>query len=307
MSSEKGHWVEELFPPAFQYSAEKNFSLMTGERNEGRNNRQKRVMLTAENIRDIYQRVSSLALAETNTVRQEEAEKTKTDLTSVVPLKDILQINNLEKNVVWSPEELEIFRKEFRSLNKGYSNLRVKVQELEKYCKHLEESLKSSMKESESVKSKFEVLKKANKRQTIHNDILKSELKTATSEVNTLHEINISIAEERDNLLKKNSELQIQLNKEQIENKKLNEKLEDAKAEFTKELTSEHENLRNTYVLRIQSLMGELETAVRNYDMEREQHISTKHGLQELLRHFASMTKIADSPNIDQIDRKSVV
>lgn len=298
MSSKNGHWVEELFPPTFQYSAE-NFNLKD-EKYGSVNSQQKRVLLTAENIQDIYQQVNSLALAGTNSLKKEEQTKqSEQGLPAMALEKDLPKSHGPE--VIWTVEELNIFRKEFCSLKKENSQLHVKVKELEKYCKNLEELSKSLLKGSESMKTKLDDFKKANKRQTIHNDILKSELKTATSAIETLHQMNVCLMEEKDNLLKKSSELQVQLNKERIEKLKLNQSLESAKSDFSRELICEQESLRNAYEVKINSLKDERDDAVTNYAQERDQHISTKHGLQELLRHFSSLTETAGSIKKDQL------
>ena len=222
-------------------------------------------------------------------------------MTDITPERDPPKSYDPEENVIWTAEELKIFRKEFCSLKKENSQVSVKVQELEKYSKHLEETLSASVKGSDSMKAKLDVMKKANQRQTIQNDILKSELKTATSAIETLHQMNTSLNEERDSLLKKNSELQVWLNKERIENMRLNEHMENAKSDFTKQLISEKEKLQHIYESRIQSLMSELDATIKNYDKERDQHINTKQALQELLRHFSSLTETNGSVKIDQI------
>lgn len=61
MESSQKHWVQELFPPAFQYS-EEDFSLIYNSKYTPRIT-SKSSGITANEIKDIYQKVSEVNLA----------------------------------------------------------------------------------------------------------------------------------------------------------------------------------------------------------------------------------------------------
>ncbi|XP_014774919.1 uncharacterized protein LOC106872432 [Octopus bimaculoides] len=304
MESSQKHWVQELFPPAFQYS-EDDFSLICNPKYTSRIS-SKSPGITANEIKDVYQKV-----AEINLAKKIAEEKKAADIKQREnDMEYLFGGRNLEpktktsgKRVVWTSDELSILRSKQEGIKKENTEMKVRLQKQETYIKQLEEKATVLTTISNEALENISSLKKVNEQQHIYIVSLKTELKSANSTIESLYKINSELSEEWEKLLKKTSELKVLLNKKQNEYEKNVKQLENTKLDLSKKLELNIEKLKASYKSKLELLSDQLNNYQSKYLSEYQQHSVSKKELQNLVQHFLKLSSSSDQVPPDQLQR----
>ncbi|XP_029639950.1 uncharacterized protein LOC115214988 [Octopus sinensis] len=304
MESSQKHWVQELFPPAFQYS-EDDFSLICNPKYTSRIS-SKSPGITPNEIKDIYQKVAEINLAKKIAEEKKAADikQRENDMEYLFGGKNLEPKAKISgKRVVWTSDELSILRSEQESVKKENTEMKVRLQKQETYIKQLEGKATVLTTISNEALENISNLKKVNEQQHIYITSLKTELKSANSTIECLYKINSELSEEWEKLLKKSSELKVLLNKKQNEYEKIVKQLENTKLDLSKKLELNIEKLKATYKSKLELLSDQLNNYQSKYLSEHQQHSVSKKELQNLVQHFLKLSSNSDQVPPDQVQR----
>lgn len=291
------HWVDELFPPRFNFTTPFDSDKVQYETDYTRK---------IKNVQKIYQDVY-LATKSPNKDKQEldtslnSLQPTKS-LESVIEEKSALcdkikaeseqNVNNVtERECIWSKDELKVLRKSSKRSKLNNIRLSVLAHSLQKDCEHLRNMCQEQAREILKCNRKYNEVRKQNKRMKITCRAFKEDTKKYNvdfEECQGLLEVAVSTRESSEvKLLHTEKELEV-----------TQKKLEIFKSEVEKQKMMQNRMLKNQktaleliHAKEVYRLTAKLEETQLRLEKEQNDHTINKKALEHLRLHFASGKK----------------
>lgn len=282
------HWVDELFPPKFNFTTPLDSDRVQYETDYTRK---------IKNVQKIYQDVYSTR--QDLDTRFNSLQPAKS-LESVVEEKSALcdkikagsNVGNVtERECIWNKDELKVLRKCLKRSKLNNIRLSVLARSLQKDCEHLRNMCQEQGREILKWNQKYNEVRKQNKRMKITCNAFKEDAKKYNvdfEECQGLLEVAVSVRESSEvKLLQTEKELEVTEKKLEI----LKSEVEKQKMMQGRMLKNQKAALELIHAREVYRLTTKLEETQLRLEKEQNDHTINKKALEHLRLHFASGKK----------------
>ena len=196
---------------------------------------------------------------------------------------------DLHDSCIWDSSEIEVLRKVFKTAKTENLKLTAELVATKDHLERLQSKHKKKCDSLDQSAKQLSDAKKANQRLNILSKNLKAELDKSNAKVDYLREELLETGDERAALAKETHALQLELDRERIERRRLEILLEDHNAETLKALRLQDSKLRVQHETEVGVLQRKLKELTLELHEERKDHTRTKRGLDHLRTHFSSL------------------
>ncbi|KAL5004370.1 hypothetical protein ScPMuIL_017826 [Solemya velum] len=269
-------WVQELFPPAFGLTIDdvlkRREHLAEEEQNNSKHDQELRQTLNKKGNEEVGKREIAPLASQKNDSKVELVDTAK-----------------LDDESLWKISELNTLREFFTEIKKQNTQLKVRVNELDKHNKLHKADLKT--KEAVIQKQNMELTENriVTMRLKKHCESLQAELKNTSSKLRELENMNCELRAEKQALVKTMCEIDQKANSNRIEKNRMQLQLQTLSKKALSEKIMAEEQVTAQYQKEILDLQKTIQHLTESLQDERRIHGVTKKGLDHLRQHFASL------------------
>ncbi|RNA39207.1 leucine zipper tumor suppressor 1-like [Brachionus plicatilis] len=205
---------------------------------------------------------------------------------------------------IWNTEEIGILRKNLIKIKEDNFQLKSQLAVAIEENKRLREKLEKITNETKNLPDEVKSLEKTNERLYIRVQDMESRYAIYVAEMENLENSIKQFRENEQSLKSKIQECNSEKLKLDLENKRLNIKLESCKNELKNYFMEKCENYKLKYLKQINKLENKLTESQDLLHREKEQHEKCKKGLDHLRTHF--MYAFVPGENYSRINEKNI-
>ena len=196
---------------------------------------------------------------------------------------------------LWSSDELDILRSEYKSKKEENNMLKIAVEDYKLEQSSFKEKLCLQKDCLAANQIELSEAKKANTRLYILCKFLKTQLEESEKTAAAAREKELDLFHEKQAAVEYSRELNIELNKLRIDCENLKVDISRQRMEVQHKMQLESERIKSMYVEEIKNLNEKMADISNLLAREKEEHRRAKKGLEHLRKHFASLSS-AGSP-----------
>ncbi|KAJ8031262.1 hypothetical protein HOLleu_27939 [Holothuria leucospilota] len=307
---DKSHWTQDLFPPTFHLTRAEVDSSAKTKKETLDTSPQTRIQAIYKKVKKEYDEEVWNARQKGTQVGDSlkdfrEAKKTVHKINCLEKGCDKSCQENLSiaDSELWDSREIEILREVFLKSRTENMKLKIELQSVKEEIKKVSEILKCKEEDYNETDEKFKKSQRAFHNLQLENKLLKKEMKVLDRRNKSLQEELLAIKDTNNKLRKEKTHERRHFLKEQTLRRDVEVALNKVLIQTRTKDRAEVETLKINYELQLKKLNESLTEAKEELEKEKEDHEQTRKALDHLRYHFASLPSkpniTTSSPNDD--------
>ncbi|ELT98935.1 hypothetical protein CAPTEDRAFT_218063 [Capitella teleta] len=306
------HWVEELFPPTFQLTAEeiteddsvlKPFAESDKEPGDSifKKLASRLSPLDPGSITNVYERAWLLEyLSKTGNIDATDPLLTQGSVCfNVGNTRDAStstsDITFAESDCIWNSDEIQVLRTCFKSTSAETHKLKAQLKATQQELEALKTKHSSQILVTTKQNTALQEACKANHRLQILCDSLKKQNMSAENTIAELGDENKALKKTLRKYVKQNQTLEKDFELEKVQRAEIETTLALHHQESTRERMTHEASLKAKHQVLMEKIQQQLDETEQLLDQEKRDHDRTRKGLQHLQKHFSSFVNVDGS------------